>query len=123
MAKSVENKKSYKWVASFVAVVVVCAVGSHIKENHDRKILIEGFTPVNTEYINETISREPVTVNVNTATVQELCMVPGMTPRLARNIVDLRDALGGITDIDDVQDVPGISKTVFDEIGAYLTVE
>ena len=61
-------------------------------------------------------------VPVNTATYADLLRIPGMTPRLARGILDLRSSLGKFERIEDLSKVPGMGpKTkAFERLKRYL---
>lgn len=59
------------------------------------------------------------TLDVNTATEQELVALPGVGPGLARRIVEYRAANGPFQSVDDLQNVSGIGATKFDKLSAY----
>lgn len=124
MTKSSDKKKSYKWVIAFVVITAVCAIGSYIKTRHDLTILIEGHSPVSSEEMaHEIYDRPDDKVNVNTASAEELCSLPKVTPTVANNIIEFREALGGITDITQLRYVPGVSEATFEEFSVYVTIE
>lgn len=47
-------------------------------------------------------------LDLNTATPEELALLPGVGPSLARRIVEAREDSGGFTSWDDVDAVPGV---------------
>ncbi|HSQ39272.1 MAG TPA: helix-hairpin-helix domain-containing protein, partial [Anaerolineales bacterium] len=57
-------------------------------------------------------------VDLNTAEVGELTLVPGIGPMLAERIVAARP----FASFDDVQRVPGIEPSTLDKIAPYATV-
>ncbi|HPS93918.1 MAG TPA: helix-hairpin-helix domain-containing protein [Deltaproteobacteria bacterium] len=61
--------------------------------------------------------------NVNTATYEELKLVPGMNYELAQNIIDYRDDYGQFTTLDDLRKVPGMTKKFFRAITPYMKLE
>ncbi len=62
-------------------------------------------------------------INVNTATAEELTMLPQIGEATARNIVDFRTANGEFTSVDDLTKVKGIGQAKLNKIKAYLKLE
>lgn len=66
---------------------------------------------------------EPVfPFDVNTATVDQLCLVPGIGPARAEAIVAWRLTNGPFLSIDDLVDVPGIGPAMIPTLSGYLEV-
>jgi competence ComEA-like helix-hairpin-helix protein len=61
-------------------------------------------------------------VNINTASVELLEMLPGIGPITAQWIVDYRNANGSFQKIEDIVNVPGIGPGTFDRIKDLITV-
>lgn len=61
-------------------------------------------------------------VNINTATVDELDALPGIGPAKAQAIVDHRNTKGAFLKIEDVMNVSGIGKKIFEQIKDSITV-
>ncbi|HUH96010.1 MAG TPA: ComEA family DNA-binding protein [Anaerolineales bacterium] len=61
-------------------------------------------------------------VNINTATVQQLELLPGIGPVTAQSIVSYRQLHGSFQYIEDIMDVPGIGPATFDNIQDRITV-
>ncbi len=62
------------------------------------------------------------TVNINTATVQQLTQLQGIGARRAEAIVQYRDENGPFTDIAQLQEVPGIGPMLIDNNRARLAL-
>lgn len=60
------------------------------------------------------------TLDVNTASAEELVQLPGVGPSLAQRIVDYRLANGPFQTADDLQNVPGIGPSKFDRLAPFV---
>ena len=58
-------------------------------------------------------------INLNTATIEELVMLPGIGTDLANRVVEAR----AYTSLDELMKVKGIGRVRFDEIKNLITVE
>ena len=61
-------------------------------------------------------------VNINTATAQQLTVLPGVGEKLAARIVDYRQKSGGFKNVSELMNVQGIGEKNLAKIQAYLTV-
>lgn len=61
-------------------------------------------------------------VNINTATVEELCKLPGIGESTALKIIEYRELSGGFEYIEDIQNVSGIGPAKFEKIKYNITV-
>ncbi len=61
-------------------------------------------------------------INLNTATAQELELVPGIGPVTAQRIITDREQNGPYTSVDNLTRVPGIKAGILAKIRDYLTV-
>jgi len=64
----------------------------------------------------------PDTIDLNRATTDELSRLPGVGPALARRIVDVRDAIGPFTHVDELGRVRGMTVRKVDKLRAFVTV-
>jgi competence protein ComEA len=61
-------------------------------------------------------------VNINTATPEQLQLLPGIGEARARAIVSLRKQSGGFKSLDDLLEVKGIGKTMLDRLRPFLSL-
>jgi len=62
-------------------------------------------------------------VNVNTASVQELQLLPGVGEARARAIVDLRKQRGGLKSLDDLLGVKGIGESSLERLRPHVAFD
>ena len=55
-------------------------------------------------------------VHINTASLDELCALNGVGPKLAEKILEVRNALGAFKNAEDLQKVPGIGKKKLEKL-------
>ena len=63
------------------------------------------------------------TVNLNTATVQELMQIEGIGAKTAQNIIDYREEIGQYTFLEQLLDVDGIGEKKLDAWKPYLMLD
>ncbi len=61
-------------------------------------------------------------IDVNTATAEELALIPGLDQTLAQNIIDYREANGPFASVDDLSRVTGMDQQTLDSIRGWVTV-
>ena len=59
-------------------------------------------------------------VNINTATAEQLQMLPRVGPALAGRIVEFREANGAFRSIDEIIAVKGIGESSFEKLQPYI---
>lgn len=64
----------------------------------------------------------PFVVDLNLATESELHLLPGVGPKLAQQILKMRDERGGFDRIEDLLAVPGIKESRLEQIRPYISV-
>ena len=60
-------------------------------------------------------------VNINTATAQQLTVLPGVGEKLAARIVDYRQKSGGFKNVSELMNVQGIGEKNLAKIQPFLT--
>lgn len=73
-------------------------------------------------YIGENIvSEEDSLININTASADELCTIPGIGPARANAIIAYREEIGGrFENIEQLKEVSGIKDGSFNKIKPYI---
>lgn len=61
-------------------------------------------------------------ININKASVEELMTLPGIGNSKAEAIIEYRNANGFYKNIEELMNVSGISKSVFDKIKEFITI-
>ena len=61
-------------------------------------------------------------IELNVATEDELCLLPGIGPALAKRILEYRDAHGGFCSASELTAVPGIGEATVAALKPYITV-
>jgi competence protein ComEA len=65
----------------------------------------------------------PHSVNINTASAEELQRLPGIGPGLAEKIIAYREKHGAFGKPEDIMEVSGIGTGIFEAVEDYITVE
>lgn len=61
-------------------------------------------------------------ININTANVEQLSLLPDIGPTIAQRIIDYRQMHGPFSSIEELQLVEGIGKKRLDGLRDYITV-
>ena len=93
------------WLAVALAVVAVALVG------------LATYPPLwKTDYIaapdEKFFDGVSILIDINTAGVPELCMLPGIGEKKAGAIIAYREEHGAFTDVDELLNVPGIGEKI-----------
>ena len=69
------------------------------------------------------VAQDVELVNLNTATAAEIAAVPGMTPEMAEQIILYREDMGDLQAIDELLEIPGISRDFLREVQVYFSID
>lgn len=63
-----------------------------------------------------------IIVNINEATIEELCKLPGIGESTAESIIEYRESKGGFKNIEELKQIKGIGSSKYDKIKNNITV-
>jgi competence protein ComEA len=67
-------------------------------------------------------SQDSLTVDINTADIDELDELPEVGPSTAQSIVDYRQTNGQFSSVDELEEIPGIGPETLEKIAPFATV-
>ena len=88
----------------------------------DRDVVVVNAPPSSSTVSRFSQSSEGL-INLNTADVAELDILPGIGPALAQRIIDWRDEHNGFAIVEDITKVKGIGDSIFQNIKDLVVVE
>lgn len=65
----------------------------------------------------------PLQVNINTATLQDLELLPSIGPSTAQAILAYRERNGAFSTLDELMNVPGIGPKTFEGLQGFIFIE
>ncbi len=106
-----------KGVRFFTTAILICVaiyIGVFIGRNTESGTIRLPYSQEN---------KEIKVINLNTATTDDLCTLPGVGPKLAASIIEYREKYGDFVYVKELLHVYGMSKDLFDSIKDYVTVD
>lgn len=82
---------------------------------------VQGIDDQKLQSIQEHVTADKI--NLNTASAEDLQIVPGIDQSLAQNIVEYRQANGPFGSVDDLSQVSGVTEENMNTIREHITVE
>lgn len=102
-------------------IFAALALGIYIGRNTNGFVMTLSPSP-NSASSSETANSQRGKVNINSATVQQLTMLPGIGEIKATRIIEVREELGGYTSIDELLNVEGIGNALLEGIKPYIII-
>jgi competence ComEA-like helix-hairpin-helix protein len=134
-AKPVRDLKFWSWVAAAGIAGAALLTAVMLLDNSGRLAYLldpaGSFVEPQAPVASSSGSVEPAAhvvapvsdpVDLNTATFEELCLLPGVGEVIARGILDYREVLGGFKAVEELLEVPRIGPAVLEKIRPYVIV-
>jgi competence protein ComEA len=61
-------------------------------------------------------------INPNTASLEDICLLPGIGPKTAADIISFRDSIGVFEFLEDLSRVKGVGRSSLEKIAPYVTL-
>lgn len=116
-----------KYVIVFLVVGAICGTGYSYYQKFNSPIRLRFKKTVQKEPVLrrdlELLLKEEKSVNINSASAEELMKLSGVGPVLANRIVEYRMANGPFKNTDDLKEISGIGPKKFDAVKDYIKLE
>lgn len=116
--------KKHKWILMGITCVFLCLlIGVFVGRN-----LTGAYVPVNaivnpeTEPDAENTPTMDGRIDLNTATIQQLRLLPGVGETTAQKILAYREEVGGFTALEELMNVSGIGEKKFADMLPYIKI-
>ena len=108
------------WIFVGITTIFVCVmIGIFIGRR-----TVGAYIPVDRaiESITETQPTTIGKIDINTATSEQLQIIPGIGPSIAQRIIDYRTQNGGFKTVEELKNVDGIGDKTFEKMKPYIIV-
>ena len=114
-------KKAGYVVIILTVMLCIFVCGFLVGRNMNRSsITVMEYTTIAPDSIDTTVTAGKI--NINTASVDELTLLPGIGSTLAQRIVDYRSSIGPFRTVSDLSNVEGIGDQKLLSILDYITI-
>ena len=117
--------KKQAWIFIVITGMFACVLfGLFFGRNMTRNYVpIDNALASTTGGSTEIVQNNDGKINLNTATEQQLMLLPGVGETTAQKIIQYRTDNNGFTTIEDIMNVSGIGEKKFEQMKPYIKVE
>jgi comEA protein len=118
-------------VLIFLCTCFVVGAGITLFRTHQERKHLQAIT-VNKQFSQNAVdstdneipdsSNKNILININTASIKEFDVLPGIGPALAQRIIDYRDKYNGFKSKDEILKVSGIGQKKFSALKDKITI-
>ena len=110
-------------IIAFVAVALICVSGLALEYGWMNGEVEEAEAIVSHGFSSPSESVVPTLLNINTATVEQLQVLPGMNETLAKRVIWYRHQQGRFTEISQLLAVEGVDEETVFLLVPFITFE
>ncbi|MBQ4641358.1 MAG: helix-hairpin-helix domain-containing protein [Oscillospiraceae bacterium] len=115
--------KNSQRIFVYVTAIFLCVIFGVFIGRRSAKVYIPLDNPTADTAENTVPSNDAGKIDLNTATLQQLQLLPGVGQTIAQRILDYRESAGRFDNIEQIMDVKGIGENTFEAMKSYIKVE
>ena len=123
--QEVRQMKKQAWIfiaitGMFICVLIGIFIGRNMKHNY---VHMNDSTQAQTQNPTQVTQENDGKININTATEQQLMLLPGVGETTAKKIIEYRTTNNGFNSVEDIMNVSGIGEKKFAQMKPYIKVD
>ncbi len=91
-----------------------------LQENYDISMYNTSMRLKDGDCIEIPCQNETVRISINSGSINDLCLLPGIGEKIAQRIIDYRNENGFFLKLEDIQNVSGIGEAKYQKIKEYI---